>query len=288
LTPRPNAYERGLGSKLRHTQVYASVCTHLGNIVKEIDWEDYRKWLLNNKSLIHAKYCFKWSQRYHHLAFSNDLVDMPQSRKRQDVLKGISNLTRFIDIKNDTDFHEIFLKWLKKKEIKWRLNVKSNNYEISNRITIKDVLKNINRLPQKYKIFALFVLVSGLRTTEAKEAFNNHDKLCRDGVMELFWDRNTKKTNAVYCHPLLHDIMSYQVSSSRITKNLHSKILGCEIRYLRKLNYTVNATKLDPLLAEFMQGRRGNVSQRHYFLPMMNTHKKKWIKVWKSILINNT
>jgi len=33
-----------------------------------------------------------------------------------------------------------------------------------------------------------------------------------------------------------------------------------------------------------MQGRRGNVSQRHYFLPMMDKNKKKWIKVWDKSL----
>jgi hypothetical protein len=263
---------------------YTEVVGQYGQCIRELDWEDFRKWLLNNKSTLHAKYCFKWAKKYQHLAFSDELVSMSPSRTRQDVLKGIANLTRFLDIKNNTDFHEILLRWLKKKEIKWRLNVKSNNYEISNKITIDAVLKNINTLPQKYKTFALFVLVSGLRTTEAKEAFNNHDKLCRDGVMELFWDRATKKTNAVYCHPLLHDRINDKVSSSRITKNLHSKHLGCEIRYLRKLNYTINATKIDPLLAEFMQGRRGNVSQRHYFLPMMSEHKRKWIKIWNPII----
>ena len=251
---------------------------------KALDWEDYRKWLFNNKSEIHAKYTFKSSKKNHHIAFSNELVFMKQSRKKLDILKGIANLTRFLDIINDTEFHEEFTKWLKKKEIRWRINVQSNNYKISNEITIENVLENIKNLSEKYRVFAMFVLVSGLRTTEAKEAFNNHDKLCRDGVMELFWDRNTKKTNAVYCHPLLHDKMKFQVSSSRITKNLHSKHLGCEIRYLRKLNYTINATKLDPLLAEFMQGRRGNVSQRHYFLPMMNQNQKRWEKIWIKIL----
>ena len=60
----------------------------------------------------------------------------------------------------------------------------------------------------------------------------------------------------------------------------HFKKFNCKLRYLRKLNFTVIASKLDPLLAEFIQGRRKNVSQRHYFLPMINQHKKKWIKTW--------
>jgi hypothetical protein len=253
---------------------------------EKVDWNDYHKWLLANKSRLHANTMFKKAKEYHHLAFSKELVFWESTRKRQDILKCLAVFTRFLDLKNDTEFHYELLKWMKKKDLKWNSVRKQNTYKLAKIIPVESVLERINQLPEKYKIFALFTLVSGLRTSEAIMAFNNHDSLCSDGVMELFWDRVTKKANSVYCHPLLHDKMNYHVSASRVTKNLNSKILGCEIRYLRKLNYTINATKIDPLLAEFMQGRRGNVSQRHYFLPMMGEHKKKWIKIWESILHN--
>ena len=61
-------------------------------------------------------------------------------------------------------------------------------------------------------------------------------------------------------------------------------MLGCQIKYLRKINFTKIATEIDPLLAEFMQGRRGSVSQRHYFLPLMQNNRKKWNKIWTMIL----
>ena len=151
-------------------------------------------------------------------------------------------------------------------------------------MSLKDVVASIRKLPEKYRTFGLFVLVSGLRTEESITVFNNHSKICHDGIMEMFWDRNTKKTNAVYCHPSLHKLLTHKVNKTGIKRNMKSSILGCELRYLRKLNYTVNATKIDPLLAEFMQGRRGNVSQRHYFLPMMDKNRKRWVNVWKIIL----
>ena len=166
-----------------------------------MDWEKFREWLLNNKSTLHAKYCFKFAKKYQNMAFSEELVAMNPTRKRQDVLKGIANITRYLDIINDTDFHEVLLKWLRKKEIRWGIKAKTDTYILGNRIKLDDVIANIRKLPQKYKIFATFVLVTGLRTSEAIEAFNNHDKLCDEGIMELFWDRNTKKANAVYCHP---------------------------------------------------------------------------------------
>jgi len=196
----------------------------------------------------------------------------------------MGNLCRYHDIKYDTDLHEQFIAWLKKKEIKWNVRSNKNNYHIASQISLKDVLSSLGKLPMEYRIFGLFVLTSGLRTEESIVAFNNHSKICHDGIMELFWDRKTKKTNAVFCHPKIHGKILYSVNKSGIKRNMKSSILGCELRYLRKLNYTINATKLDPLLAEFMQGRRGNVSQRHYFLPMMNNYRNKWINVWKNLI----
>ncbi len=188
----------------------------------------------------------------------------------------MGNLCRFHDIKYDSDFHVKFTAWLKKKEIKWGINSTRNNYHIASQITLDNILKSLDKLPINYRIFGLFVLSTGLRTEEAIVAFNNHSKICRDGVMELFWDRKTKKTNAVFCHPKLHDKIHYIINKSGLKRNMKSSILGCELRYLRKLNYTLVATKIDPLLAEFMQGRRGNISQRHYFLPLMKNNYSEW------------
>jgi hypothetical protein len=202
-------------------------------------------------------------------------------------MRTMGNLCRFHDIKYDSDLHIQFTAWLKKKEIKWTVISNRNNYHIASQLPLKDVLNSINKLPSKYKIFSLFTLTTGLRTGESIMAYNNHSKICRDGVMEMFWDRKTKKTNAVYCHPEIHNKITSTINQSGIKKNMKSSILGCELRYLRKLNYTITATKIDPLLAEFMQGRRGNISQRHYFLPLMSNNKKKWQKIWSKIISKN-
>jgi len=199
-------------------------------------------------------------------------------------MRAMGNLCRFHDIRYDTNLHEQFTSWLKRKEIKWNVTSNRSNYHIASQISLDDVLASIDSLPQKYKMFGLFVLSTGLRTEESIVAYNNHSKICRNGVMELFWDRKTKKTNAVFCHPEIHNKITSTINKSGIKRHMNSKILGCELRYLRKLNYTINATKIDPLLAEFMQGRRGNISQRHYFLPLMSNNQKKWIRIWGNII----
>ncbi|MEX0655922.1 MAG: integrase, partial [Nitrosopumilaceae archaeon] len=248
---------------------------------------EYRNWLDQNKNPRYARYIGRRSPQVVDLLFNDDFVVRPNDRNKQDDMRAMGNLCRFHDIKYDTNLHEEFTSWLKKKEIKWRSNINSKNYWMANNVKLEDILSNIRKLPYKYKIFALFVLVSGLRTSEALDVFNHHENICRDNILEIFTDRNTKKSNAVYCHPLLHDMITFQVSSSRIYKNLNSKNLGCEIRYLRKLNFTMVATKIDALLSEFCQGRRGNLSQRAYFLPLMQNNKRKWIRIWESI-INRT
>ena len=215
------------------------------------------------------------------LIFSSKFEQKKNDRNKVDDLRAMGNLCRFHDIKHDTDLHEEFTSWLKKKEIKWNVR----NYSIpKEQLSLELVLKNIKKLNSLYSDFALFMLTSGLRTLEARTVFENHNKFCHNGVLEVFWNRKTKNTNATFCHPMLHDKMDEKLPFHYD----HFKKLGCELRYLRKLNFTINATKLDPLLAEFMQGRRENISQRHYFLPMMSQHKKKWIKIWRSILINTT
>ena len=101
--------------------------------------------------------------------------------------------------------------------------------------------------------------------------------------MELFWDRRTKKANAVFCHPLLHNRINHTISR-KVYYHINKRILGFDLRDLRKVNFTMVATKIDPLLAEFMQGRRGNVSQKYYFLPLIQNHKKKWVRMWEPII----
>jgi len=213
----------------------------------------------------------------------NNLELFNHTRTKAISLRALANLTRYLDTKHDTDIHAAFTDWLKRKEITWASS-SPNTYSIAKVVNLGYVINAIKKLPYKYKLFALFTLVTGLRSEESVKAFNNHSELCHDGIMELFWYRRTKKANAVYCHPLLHNKIQFKISGYHMYDHINKKSVGLELRYLRKVNFTMVATKLDPLLAEFMQGRRGNVSQRHYFLPMMSDHRKKWIRVWRNVI----
>lgn len=221
--------------------------------------------------------------KFWQLGFNDELITMKQTRTKLEIMKALGNLTRFLDIMYDTNLHEEFLTWLKRKEIHWSIKSNLDTYLLGKKLDVNEIIKKLTTIPTRYQNFGLFVLVSGLRTSEAIKAFNNHDTLCNDGVMELFWDRRTKKANAVYCHPYLHNRINHTMST-KIYKYITKEKMGFDLRDLRKINYTINATKIDPLLSEFLQGRRGNISQRHYFLPTMNQNQKKWEKIWNIIL----
>ncbi len=255
---------------------------YLADVTKD---PDFKKWLFNNKHPLYAKSIWRKASEAVQLIFTEQFVIDTNNRNKQELLRVMGNVCRFCDIKHDTDFHPEFTSWLKKKEIRWSGNTRRNTYHIAKQMSLEQVISSLRKLPPKFKIFGLFVLVSGLRTEEALTAFNNHDKLCQNHLMEMFWDRKTKKTNAVFCHPLLHNMIEGTVNKSSIKNNMKCSILGCELRFLRKLNYTQNAVKIDSHLAEFMQGRSGNISTRHYFLPLMEDNRRKWNSVWKKIIV---
>jgi len=168
------------------------------------------------------------------------LVEFPNNGQRDGILKAVTNITRYLDVKYDTNFHDELLKWLKRKEIHWKAK---QPLKILQEVPLNTILNNIINLPEKYLLFSIFALVSGLRTFECVKVLNNHDELCHDGIIEMYWDRVTKKANAVYCHPLLHDKIKYKYYENTIHRNLTTKMLGCQIKYLRKINFTLIPTK---------------------------------------------
>ena len=256
--------------------------------VETLNWKEYKQYLLNKHQDHYAKVMVSYAKKYAHLGFTFDLVNFPESRKKKDIMKAIANLCRYFDMKYDTVLHDKWKQWLKQKEISWSSKKRQNSYEIAEKLNFEDVVNSINAVNDEYSLFAKYVLISGLRTEEAIHAFNHHDKVCDGKVTELFWDRGTKKTNAVYCHPEMHKQIldcKLKVNKSGIKRKIPSKVLGVELRGLRRINFTMVAESLKNVqLAKFMQGRTGDISQRLYYLPMMKDNHAEWMKIWDDVV----
>jgi hypothetical protein len=83
---------------------------------------------------------------------------------------------------------------------------------------------------------------------------------------------------------LLHDkLKGLKELTLNTLKCYWKRHVNFPFKMLRKINYTLNV-KIEPLLAEFMQGRTGNVSMKHYFLPLLENNKAKWLETWNPII----
>lgn len=263
----------------------------------EMDWHVYRNYLSTKKLNPHySKQMIDYAQKYGHLGFDFELITYPDSRKKKDIMSSIANLVKYIDLKDETILYEKWKSWTTSKNVSWKVHYDSQrNYERAKELPLAKVVESLNKVENDhYRDFAFFQLLSGLRTSEAVEAWNNHEKYCDGKIMELWFhsdDDKNKKANACYCHPHFHDMKKdrvHQSSRSGTYKHLSSKKLGFELKYVREVNYTLNLTLTNDSskkpLADFMQGRADGVSQKYYYLPEMMKFRNKWLKLWDNVI----
>ena len=257
----------------------------------EMDWHIYRNYLSTKKLNPHySKQMIDYAQKFAHLGFDFELITYPDTRKKKDIMSSIANLVKYIDLKEETILYEKWKSWTNSKGLSWKTHYDSQrNYERAKELPLAKVIESLNKVENDlYRDFSFFQLLSGLRTSEAVEAWNNHEKYCDGKIIELWFhsdDGKNKKANACYCHPHFHDMKKdrvHQSSNSGTYKFLSSKTLGFELKYLREINYTINQS-LESKLADFMQGRAGTVSQKFYYLPEMMKYRKKWLKLWNKV-----
>lgn len=85
-----------------------------------MDWDEYLRWLLQTKHRHYGRNIWLLGKKVYTMAFTPELVLMEHTRRKEDILKAISNICRFLDIKHNTYYHEEFLRWIKRKEIRWK------------------------------------------------------------------------------------------------------------------------------------------------------------------------
>ena len=189
----------------------------------------YKEWLYDNKHPLYARSIINHSSRVLNLIFSDEFVLRTNNSKKQNDMRVMGNLCRYHDIKYDTNLHEQFTAWSKKKEIKWNVTTNRNNYHIASQILLSDVLSSIDNLPLKYKIFGLFVLTTGLRTEESIMSSNSVTTVTLPDIIML-----------IRQIPLRNNIIDKGDLNSRFL----IKIGFPYISYRRFLNYTITAKQI--------------------------------------------
>ncbi len=66
------------------TKDTAFAASEFQKLMQSTDWNDYKNLLYNNKSKYYARFLLRGSKNWHHLAFSNELVNYSNNRKKED------------------------------------------------------------------------------------------------------------------------------------------------------------------------------------------------------------
>ena len=264
-------------------------------MLSEISWKDFEVFLSETEKLSvpHVKNMMKYAMRWGcgEMYCSDEIVNYPKCRKKQSVMNCISKLCQYFDYTYSTEFQAEWIKFLHQKRQTWAVasvNVTpKTKFNIYKNWSKKKFLDNCSKLGQtkksnlKFSTWVKFVYTTGLRPDEAMRAFNEHDEICDGKVMELFWHRRNKHAHAVYCHPELHKVLKkhkFHISqnSGSHYKIVNSRTVGCEVRFLRKVNFTKNCD-LSVELANFMQGTASSLRERVYYLGDMHKLYEKWV-----------
>ena len=168
-----------------------------------MNWDIYNNYLSTKKLNPHySKLMFTYARKYAYLGFDFELITYPDTRKKKDIMSSIANLVKYIDLKDETILYEKWKSWTKSKNISWKTHYDSQrNYKRVKELPLAKVVESLNKVENEvYRDFSFFQLLSGLRTSEAVEAWNNHEKYCDGKIMELWFHSNddkNKKANAL-------------------------------------------------------------------------------------------
>ena len=264
-------------------------CTH-------VDWEDFREWTRNRYSKNWAGRVFCYAKKYNRmLTGSFKELDTFGKSKRNNVLKALVALSKYLGI-----YRQFKIK-MANYGVKWQ---KQNSFESFIRILeTKDGLLDwveeaLKVLDKSYATLVKFVMVSGIRKSEAINAFNMIVTLHRTGKLTSYYNSKLQSLEH-FRFPSKFIRNTKNVFFSFIPESLIEQIASCsQVSYsglkrkLRKHDLKVRLNELRDHYATFMvhnglireevdilQGRIGqSVFMRHYFSPNIAELRDKVLK----------
>ncbi len=265
---------------------------------KGINLVDFKIWLEKRYSKSYAWSINNYIEKYKHL-YNGKLSELESFKpaKKRMILASLTALSKYLGE------YESFRTKIRNFGIKWSSR---NNYDCFKRIwndesaDIPQWLKEcFNKFDFTYKIFIKFCAISGLRKTEAINAFNLILELKKQNKLEKYYNfklealehykfpilflRNSKNAYLSFI-PLdfIQEIFKcHRVSNVVLKRRFKKHKMKCRLQHLR--HYSATLMIQNGLLREevdLLQGRIGKtVFMQHYFSPNIENLKNRSLEM---------
>ena len=296
------------------TQATGLLTSQIGNkfdFWKQIDDEDFHKWLLGKYHPHTANCLHSYYIRYADIFFSpNPDVELFKcaNPKRSWILQAIKRFADYyLSRYGNKDVKHLISRIIERYELNRGLDHKDRIYLVSPNF-VEEKINKITSIPGEIGFTCRIGLFSGLREDEiiyirtrsiCDQAFGCqceklHVANCRNGlsVITINWIRGNKKALATIIPTIywerLRNMLKFDQYDIQAAHKILKREAGIAYIILRKIHYNVmrfkNAIELDE--AEVLAGRFKSVSARHYVLNDPEKLSGKYISAWQNFGVN--
>ena len=251
--------------------------------LRQVDWDEFRKWLLREYSPNEARGKYNYARGYYLLLFRGDLSPLHGLSEgcRRHAMKALSALSKYLGC------HDYFLALVRQAGLKW--NPKGRDYYIISRLTRKTVnpvpwILEVKKRVPSLSLFLDYLAATGLRLIEAINSWN----ILATRGLEGYYNPETgalehfrfhhlflRKTKKAYISFAPMEFLESIQGREALTPNKVNKRLkrrGISRRYgdLREYWATYMTRHLTRPEIDMLQGRVGSsVFMAHYFNPAL-------------------
>jgi intergrase/recombinase len=270
-----------------------------------VDWAAFKKWAKSRYAKSYAPTVYCYAQKFSRLLYGNlaELEDLSRS-KRGAILRALTALSKYLGV------YEQFKHRMKSYGLKWESQGSFESFlrimRNDNSDVIEWVKKCLESFDDCYVAFIKFALISGLRKTEAIEAFNLVVELGRRGKLDEYYNAELESLEH-FRYPKTFIRGSKNVFFSFIPKAFVNEIVRCHTisdsgykRRRLKHGLPSRLKDLRDYYATFMlnhgllreeidllQGRIGkSLFMKHYFSPAIEDLKTRTLRSAEEILKN--
>jgi intergrase/recombinase len=256
----------------------------------QIDWEVFREWLSKNHTPQVTKSIVSYATKYSDCLISRDLSRVRDIKQtvRPNIVKALAALSKFLGI------HEEYKKLVRAYGISWKgrssddlLIDRLNRVENPNEVF--EWVKKVKAERPALSDFMDFIVITGLRLSEAVSSYNLIIKLSKEGKLGEYYNAATgslehykfkdifiRRSKKAFVSFISEDqVKRIGAKNSPITRNLIEKFLKrrcLKLKFsdVREAHATLLTRWLQPVEIDFLHGRvSATVFLRHYFNPKL-------------------